>query len=220
MAALLDALKIKQVIVIGTSGGGPTALQFALRHPDRTQALVMFTAISGQHIQPGRTLQSYGWFLFSKYAAWILDMGWWIINGMVQRFPRMMIRSMFKATTTDEFKIREEVDYVMSHPEALACIGDLMQTQIPLSVRKAGLDNDIEAGAHLPVYPVDQITCPTLVVHGRLDGNVPFSHGEFVANNVPGAQMHRVDEGGHLVCAGSEAEQIQSVVIQFLKKDR
>ena len=33
LAGLLDVLSIDQVCVMGTSGGGPTALQFALRHP-------------------------------------------------------------------------------------------------------------------------------------------------------------------------------------------
>src|SRR5262245_43436239 len=35
MANLLDVLRIGKVCIMGTSGGGPTALQFALRHPGR-----------------------------------------------------------------------------------------------------------------------------------------------------------------------------------------
>ena len=219
MAALLDTLNIKTVLVIGTSGGGPTALQFALRHPDYTQALVMFSAISRQHLQPARTKKRYGWFLFSKYGPLLLDMGWWIVTGMVKRFPRLMIKSIFNATTTKDFKVREELAYVMTHPKAFACIQDLMQTQFPLSVRKAGLDNDLEAFAHLPIYPLKPITCPTLVVHGRLDGNVAFSHAEFAAGTIPNAEMYEVENGGHLVCAGPEAEQMQSAIIRFLKKN-
>src|SRR3712207_2875230 len=40
-AALLDALKIQQVTIVGVSDGGPSALQFALRHPERVSALVL-----------------------------------------------------------------------------------------------------------------------------------------------------------------------------------
>lgn len=216
-AALLDSLNIKKVLVLGTSGGGPTALQFALRHPDRVQALVMLSAISGQHSQPGRTRKRYGWFLFSQYTSWILDMGWWIIIGMVKRFPRLMIKSMFKATTIKGFKIREEVDYTMTHLKALNGIQGLMQTQFPLSTRKAGLDNDLETSAKMPVYPIEQITCPTLVVHGKFDGNVPFSHAEFTANTIPNAEMYIVESGGHLVCVGSESDRMRSAIIKFLK---
>ena len=40
-ACLLDALNIKRAAVLGTSAGGPSSLQFALRHPGRTAALVL-----------------------------------------------------------------------------------------------------------------------------------------------------------------------------------
>lgn len=217
MAALLDTLNIKKVLVLGASGGGPTALQFVLRHPNYIQALVLLSTISGQHSQPGRTRKRYGWFLFSRYGSWILDIGWWIIIGMVKRFPRLMIKSMFNSTTTKDFNTREEVDYVMTHSKALAGIQGLMQTQFPLSMRKVGLDNDLETNTHLPVYPLEQITCPTLVVHGKLDGNVPFSHGEFTAGTIPNAEMYEVKSGGHLVCVGSESDQMRSTIIKFLK---
>jgi 2-hydroxy-6-oxonona-2,4-dienedioate hydrolase len=45
-ADLLDALNVSKVIVMGFSFGGPAALQFALRHPDRCSALVMSMAVS------------------------------------------------------------------------------------------------------------------------------------------------------------------------------
>src|SRR5262249_21779045 len=41
LACLLDILGIDQVRLMGTSGGGPTALQFALRHPGRVRGLVL-----------------------------------------------------------------------------------------------------------------------------------------------------------------------------------
>src|SRR5262245_37795360 len=37
--ALMDALGIDRAVVIGASPGAPSAMQFALRHPDRCQAL-------------------------------------------------------------------------------------------------------------------------------------------------------------------------------------
>lgn len=44
--ALLDELDIDNVYVLGISGGGPSALQFALRHPDLSKSLIMYGAVS------------------------------------------------------------------------------------------------------------------------------------------------------------------------------
>ncbi|MEZ5412620.1 MAG: alpha/beta hydrolase [Acidimicrobiales bacterium] len=41
MAAILDAEGIDRVTVAGHAGGGPTALTFAVRHPHRTEGLIL-----------------------------------------------------------------------------------------------------------------------------------------------------------------------------------
>ena len=43
---LLDCLNISKVIVFGVSAGGPSATQFANDYPERTQALVLLSAVS------------------------------------------------------------------------------------------------------------------------------------------------------------------------------
>lgn len=45
-AALLDKLEIQSVVMLGISGGGPSAIQFAIRHPGRCKALVLWAAVS------------------------------------------------------------------------------------------------------------------------------------------------------------------------------
>jgi pimeloyl-ACP methyl ester carboxylesterase len=48
-ALLLDTLGIKRAAVFGYSGGGPSAIQFALRHAERTTALIlMASALPGK----------------------------------------------------------------------------------------------------------------------------------------------------------------------------
>ena len=57
-AGLLDVLGLDRVGVIGTSGGGPTALQFALRHPQRVWGLVLQSAVTQSFIEPRRSTHS------------------------------------------------------------------------------------------------------------------------------------------------------------------
>jgi pimeloyl-ACP methyl ester carboxylesterase len=45
-AALLDIHKISSAFILGLSSGGPSALEFALRFPDRCRGLIMLSVIS------------------------------------------------------------------------------------------------------------------------------------------------------------------------------
>jgi len=44
--ALVDALGIDKVIVMGASGGGPSSLEFAAKFPEKTHGLIAFEAVS------------------------------------------------------------------------------------------------------------------------------------------------------------------------------
>src|SRR5258708_40377 len=47
LVSLLDYLHLEQVIVLGISGGGPTALQLAGRHPERVSKVILQNAVTG-----------------------------------------------------------------------------------------------------------------------------------------------------------------------------
>jgi len=52
-ASIVDALGIERTAILGYSAGGPSAIQFALRHADRTAALVlMASALPGKAGKP------------------------------------------------------------------------------------------------------------------------------------------------------------------------
>ena len=85
-------------------------------------------------------------------------------------------------------------------------------------MRKVGLDNDLAQFASLPVYPVEEIRCPTLVVHGRHDGNVPFSHAQFVADGVPNAQLFVAETCGHLIWMSDDREATIDCMRSFFRR--
>lgn len=55
LAAFLDHLYLEQVIVVGISGAGPTALQLAGRHPHRVEKLILQNAVTGGKLSSTRT---------------------------------------------------------------------------------------------------------------------------------------------------------------------
>ncbi len=219
MAALLDELGIAEAAVVGISGGGPTALQLALRHPDRVRALVMLVAVSRRFTMPRRSTQGIqGRIFFSNYGMWFLDLACWLVFVQVARWRLGLIARWFlKATETfDEQHIKQRAADVMKHPEQARWLRELIAYIFPLSLRKVGMNNDLEQFAEIDDYPIHRIKCPTLVIHGRHDGNVPLAHGTFVADTVPGAELYVVEGCGHLVWLSEHAGEMRARIMAFL----
>ena len=104
----------------------------------------------------------------------------------------------------------------MRHPQRLAWLYDLTAAAFPLSRRKVGLSNDLEQFAALEDAPLDRIRCPTLVIHGRVDGNVPVDHAEFVADGVPHSERMILEDSGHLLWLTPYADRIRTRTVEFL----
>jgi len=54
-AALLDSIGISETVVVAVSGGGPSALQFALRHSQRCRGLVLVSTVTRRKLPRERT---------------------------------------------------------------------------------------------------------------------------------------------------------------------
>ena len=51
-AAFLDSIEVDKVIVHSVSGGGPSGIHLAVRHPDRVYALILESACPGTYVHP------------------------------------------------------------------------------------------------------------------------------------------------------------------------
>lgn len=218
---LLDTLGVEACGVLGVSGGGPTALAMTLRHPRRVRALAMASAISGHHEQPEITRNDWmARILFSKAGGYALDLITWFLFLQIMRImPRFAIRRLFNAT--EELSLvtmAERVEGVMRSPTQRDYFRRLFECSLPLSVRKIGLDNDLAQFASLPIYPVEEISCATLVVHGRYDGNVPFSHAQFVADGVPDAELFVAETCGHLIWMSDDRDATIDCIRSFFQR--
>jgi len=220
VASLLDVLGIHKIGVMGTSGGGPTALQFALRYPERVWGLVFQSAISQRFVEPRQSTHSLiGRVVFSRSGKWLVDFGAWGIHLLASYWPALLVRTLFNASETlDSDKAKERRLYVRQHPEQITFFRRVAASGMPLSVRQTGLWNDLRQYEALPVYPLEQISCPTLVLHGRDDGNVPLTHAEFVARTVPNAELHTIEDCGHFIWVGPRASHAREKVLAFLTR--
>ena len=193
VAALLDTLQIEKAAVIGCSAGGPPAVQFAHRHPDRCWALVMGNAI----ISPLPRSHH----LITPVAKAFFDWDWFTWLG-VNRAVLYALRPNLGWQTRNQ-------------PEKQTRIRSMLASIHPTSVRKAGFLNDMAQFQQTPNLPLEELSTPTLVVHGTSDIVVPFQQGEESARRIPDAQFLKIEGGTHL-CFISHREVVMPILTAFL----
>jgi pimeloyl-ACP methyl ester carboxylesterase len=181
-AALLDSLAIDRVAIIGFSGGGPPALQFALRHPQRCTAIVLICAVTQRLVLPRRAMIGAR---FPRVA--ISNTANWFVSLLYRRFPAPISQQAFT-----RFE-RSSAVPAKDRRDALR----LMGTSVPVRPRFEGVMNDAAYLSSLAAYPLERILQPTLIIHGDSDEVVPFANAEFAASKIPGARLITFEHGSH-----------------------
>ena len=204
-ACLLDALNIKRAAVLGTSAGGPSSLQFALRHPDRTAALVLLVpaAYAPRPNQAPAVHTPRGTpFLFD--TALRSDFLFWAMGKLAHD---TFIRGILG--TPPEVVARASAD-------EQARVGQIMEHILPVSPRRPGLINDGAVVSSLPRYELERIAAPTLAISVSDDLYGTFDGARYTADHVPNARFIGYPSGGHML-VGHNAD-ATSRIAAFLKE--
>jgi 2-hydroxy-6-oxonona-2,4-dienedioate hydrolase len=201
IAILLNELKTEKAVVVGVSAGARSALELALRHPEKVAALILIVPGTYAPSSPVMIEDSRG----SRIAFWLVNAGadfaWWTIQKIA---PNVLIR------------------FLGVNPELVAAASKAEQERVmhivssvqPLSLRVAGIN--IDSNPDLRRLPLDRIQAPTLVVSARDDLFNTLPAAEFAAGTIPNARLVIHETGGHLL-VGHEDE-VRAVISQFLAK--
>lgn len=195
-AALLDHLHIEKAAIIGLSIGGPSALLFALRHPNRCAALVLISAISKTTTK--RPISD--WFFNIIFSS---DFFYWAVshiakNTLIRKFG--VDPAVLKSLALDEKKWADEALHIFH----------------PASKRYPGIRNDQKATISDKQYDLDRINLPTLILHSLDDGLVEYDFAKYAHAHIPDSELVTFPSGGHVLFG--HQKQYQEVVAGFLKK--
>ncbi len=194
---LLDHLNITKVIVVGASAGGPSAIQFANDYPDKCSELILISAVSmpepqgseePMYIKIIHVIQQsdYFYWLFSKFGqSTILDL-MGIPKGVYENFT----------------------------PEQKQLAQEMLDVMHPMTPRYKGTMNDAEM-LLVENISVDNITCPTFIMHSKDDALVNYSHALNSHDKIKQSELLLFDTGGHAML--SRIDQVRENIEHFLK---
>ena len=191
-AAILDALRIDRAAIFAVSSGGPSATHFAARHPDRTSALFLDSAILRPFEVPMGRLQMS--MLESSFVVWLSFQ-------LVSRFPERMTRFAVDGMSDGLSKAQKTAatEWITGDPDRLTSIVAQFRANAPRKHRAAGWAADQANEAALAPLPFGDIAAPTLIAHGANDAFVPIEHATDAASRIDNAELMVVDEGHHLL---------------------
>jgi pimeloyl-ACP methyl ester carboxylesterase len=193
---LLDHLNIAKVIVLGTSAGGPSAMEFANDYPDRTSALVLLSAVTEPSVQgdkPAFYIGIINTIQRSDYAYWI-----------VAKFTQSSILNLMG--------VPGDV-YAQFSDSQKQLAQEMLDTMHPMSRRYAGTMNDGQM-VQRDSIATSSIEAPTLILHAKDDALVSFHHAEHAQVAIKGSQLTAFTTGGHGLLPRMDA--VRSEISQFL----
>lgn len=198
-AVLLDALQIDRVSVVALSHGGPSALLFAVLHPERVSSLVLIScgvASSSDEDQSAANRKG-----DSLTTVFSYDPLYW----MTSRFFRRQLMQLMGA----------DRDVIANlEPEQRELVDRLIEFMNPVEPRSLGVAFD--NGAAMPNERIRAIVAPTLIFHATDDTLQLYRNAEYAAAAIPDARLQRFERGGHLLFA-VERTAIRQATQQFIR---
>jgi pimeloyl-ACP methyl ester carboxylesterase/DNA-binding CsgD family transcriptional regulator len=178
LEAVADKLSLKRFALLGMSHGGPLAIAYASRHPERVSHLVLLGAYArGRLRRSPSALQQQE----AEALLRLISIGW--------RDDNPAFRQIFASVLMPEGNQRQWVDEFQATDSARERIAAFIDALFHIDVTAS-------AGA---------IRVPTLICHGRHDAMVPFEEGRILAGLIPSARFVPLDTANHVLLNGEPA---------------
>ena len=199
-AALLGFLDVQRTIVVAASAGAPSAIELALRHPSLVSKLILLvprTYHPTQSIGADDSVQSKAVLGLIEASA---DFLFWVAL------------RVSRASVVRFFGVPPEIDAKASEQERER-VSQLMRSVMPLSSRVPGIE--VDGLTRMTPWPLERIAVPTLIISAEDDLYGTLPGARFTAERIPGAQLHVLPTGGHLMVGQTAA--VSALVRKFLQ---
>jgi pimeloyl-ACP methyl ester carboxylesterase/DNA-binding CsgD family transcriptional regulator len=189
LEAVVEAAAVDQFALLGISQGGPVAIAYCVRHPERVRRLILSGSFARGRLKRGQPRE------VQEATITLMKAGW----GSDNPAYRQMFTSQFMPDAT---------------AEQMRWFNELQRTSTSAdnAIRMYATSAQIDVVDHLP-----QVTVPTLVMHARGDERVSFEESRLMASLIPNAHLVLLESRNHLPLGDEPAwQQIVAHVRHFL----
>jgi RNA polymerase sigma factor (sigma-70 family) len=194
LAAVADAAGLERFGLLGVSGGGPTAIVYAVTNPDRVSHLVLYGTYTRGRYRRGEAETRR-----SRLLIDLMRVGW---GGADPAFRQVFSSFFIPSAGEQQKRWYDDMQQASSSGEMAARLW-LSNTQIDVS------------------DTARRVTQPALVLHARHDRAVPYEEGRRMASLLPDARFVTLESDNHILQEGEPAwEAFLSEVRAFLGDDQ
>jgi pimeloyl-ACP methyl ester carboxylesterase len=185
LQALLDHLQLQRTILIGNSMGGKLAWEFAARHPERVEKLVLVSPDG--FASPG--------FAYGQPPS---------VPAPLRLLPYAMPKGLLRMSLAPAYG-----DPAALSDDIVTRYWDMMRAP---GVRRAIIERLGQTILEDPEPILQQVTTPTLLVWGEKDGMIPFDNSADYLRNLPHATLVPLPGLGHVPQEEAPAESLAPVL--------
>ena len=179
LESVVDCLELEQFDLLAISQGAAVAIAYAVRHPGKVRRLVL----CGGYAMGWAVRQDPEETARREAMITLSGTGW----GADDPAYRQLFTSLYiPGASAAQQQWFNEVQRVSASPEN--------------AVKLQRVFASIDVRDLLP-----RVTTPTIVFHARGDHAIPFSAGEYMAANIPGAKFILLESDNHILLEGDRA---------------
>lgn len=180
LEAVVEASGVHRFPLLGISQGGPVAITYATRHPERVSHLILYGIYARGWARRGLSPEA----LAREEALITLTLRGW---GQDTAAYRQLFTGLFVPDANEEqLRWFNELQRISTSPEN--------------AVRFQRTFGDLDVSDLLP-----GLTVPTLVLHAREDAKIPFEEGRWIAGQIPDCRFVALDSRNHVLLAHEPA---------------
>jgi pimeloyl-ACP methyl ester carboxylesterase/DNA-binding CsgD family transcriptional regulator len=172
LETVVDTVGPERFALLGISQGAAIAIAYTVRHPERVSHLILYGGYLRGSARLNTQMREQGELMTSAIRT-----GWGLRN---PAFRRLFTTLFLPGGTPEQIAWFEELQRTSTSPETAARIW------------AARMDLDVSDLA-------PQVTVPTLVLHAREDGLVPYKYGRELASMIPRARFVPLEGCNHIL---------------------